>query len=100
MSASQLRRALTIRGRSVHPRKVGPHGVTEPSRLTRTPSPAIVVTQFAIGAVLLVFAFLSAGYASGDRETMLAVGLGAAGGLLVGQGLGMARHRRAAQRAE
>jgi len=72
----------------------------DPSRLTRTPIPAIVVTQFVIGAVLLVFAFLSAANASGDRETMLAVGLGAVGGLLVGQGLGMARHRRAAHRAD
>ena len=72
----------------------------KPSRLTRTPTPAIVVTQFVIGAVLLVFAFLSAGNASEGRETMLAVGLGAVGGLLVGQGLGMARHRRVAQRTE
>jgi hypothetical protein len=59
-----------------------------------------VVTQLVIGAVLLVFAFLSAGHASGDRETMLTVGLGAVGGLLVGQGLGMERHRRADHRAE
>ena len=57
-----------------------------------------MVTQLVIGAVLLVFAFLSAGYPSGDRETMLDVGLGAVGGLLVGQGLGMARHPRAVQR--
>lgn len=71
----------------------------EPSRPTRTPTPAIVITQFVTGAVLLVLALLSAVNASGDLETLLAVGLGAVGGVLVGQGLGMARHRRAAQRA-
>ena len=69
------------------------------SRFTRTPTPIIVITQFVTGAVLLVFALLSAVNGSGEFETLLAVGLGAVGGVLIGQGLGMARHRRAAQQA-
>lgn len=74
--------------------------MTERNRLAQTPTRTIVSTQVITGAMLLVFAFLNAANVRGERQVLLTVALGAVGGVLVGLGLGMARHRRAAQRAE
>ena len=68
---------------------------TEPSRLARTPTWTIILTEAAIGVVLVVFALLGALQANGDAAALLSVGVGAVGGVCLGMAIAMERHRRA-----
>ena len=73
--------------------------VEQSSGLVRTPPWSIIVTQAALGLVLVIFAILNAVDITGTTEGLLAVGLGTVGGVTLGLALGMTRHRLAARDA-
>ncbi|WP_028642752.1 hypothetical protein [Nocardioides sp. URHA0020] len=62
------------------------------SRFTQTPTRAIIITEFAVGLLSIVFAVLNATSIDGTTDGLLAVGLGIVGGLAVGLAMGMSRH--------
>jgi len=73
--------------------------VEQPSGLVRTPTWTIIVTEAAVGLVLVVFAIFNAVNIAGTTEGLLALGLGTGGGMALGLALGMTRHRLAAHDA-
>lgn len=68
------------------------------SRFARTPR-GLIAVNMAFGLLMLTFAMLSAANVDRDRQAFLAVGLGAVGGLALGQALGMTRHLLSARAA-
>lgn len=62
------------------------------SRLLQTPSWASVIVELGIGLVLIVFAALNATSIDSTTDGLLAVAMGAVGGVAVGLAVGMTRH--------
>jgi NhaP-type Na+/H+ or K+/H+ antiporter len=67
------------------------------SRFTRTPTWAIIVTELAVGLVLIIFAAANAADIDRTTDALLSVGMGTVGGMAIGLAAGMTRHRLSAR---